>query len=287
MNQLISFEFPQILFFLLIPISAILFIVLNWGNNQLNVKKNIWTSLLIIFVLSIGGLFGLSDSLYDGFWFFIFIQLLALIIGFILNKLFLKNYFSSFNTKIISEISYSLFIVSVSYFLFSFLFNYLSKTTLGYTYATSLLILIIPYFITLAFDHFIHIPASIYKVWYLNEEREEPDFDKINVRDVYLISLDLLKNVNDKGVSNIKVKAPLEMNFGDWYQSFILNYNEKFTDNMIQYKFLDGSSMGWVFYTKPSFFSGRRFIDPNKTITQNKLSEKVTIVASRVKINYN
>ena len=287
MNQLISFEFPQILFFLLIPISAILFIILNWGNSQLNVKKNIWTSLLIIFVLSIGGLFGLSDSLYDGFWFFIFIQLLALIIGFILNKLFLKNYFSSFNTKIISEISYSLFIVSVSYFLFSFLFNYLSKTTLGYTYATSLLILIIPYFITLAFDHFIHIPASIYKVWYLNEEREEPDFDKINVRDVYLISLDLLKNVNDKGVSNIKVKAPLEMNFGDWYQSFILNYNEKFTDNMIQYKFLDGSSMGWVFYTKPSFFSGRRFIDPNKTITQNKLSEKVTIVASRVKINYN
>jgi hypothetical protein len=287
MNQLISFEFPQILFFLLIPISAILFIILNWGNSQLNVKKNIWTSLLIVFVLSIGGLFGLSDSLYDGFWFFIFIQLLALIIGFILNKLFLKNYFSSFNTKIISEISYSLFIVSVSYFLFSFLFNYLSKTTLGYTYATSLLILIIPYFITLAFDHFIHIPASIYKVWYLNEEREEPDFDKINVRDVYLISLDLLKNVNDKGVSNIKVKAPLEMNFGDWYQSFILNYNEKFTENMIQYKFLDGSSMGWVFYTKPSFFSGRRFIDPNKTITQNKLSEKVTIVASRVKINYN
>ena len=287
MNQLISFEFPQILFFLLIPISAILFIVLNWGNSQLNVKKNVWISLLIIFVLSIGGLFGLSNSLYEGFWFFIFIQLLALATGIILNKLFLKNYFSSFNSKIISEISYSFFIISVSYFLFSFLFNYLSKTTLGFTYATSLLILIIPYFISLAFDHFIHIPASIYKVWYLNEEREEPDFDKINVRDVYLISLDLLKNVNDKGVSNIKVKAPLEMNFGDWYQSFILNYNEKFTDNMIQYKFLDGSSMGWVFYTKPSFFSGRRFIDPNKTITQNKLSEKVTIVASRVKINYN
>jgi hypothetical protein len=287
MNQLISFEFPQILFFLLIPISAILFIILNWGNSQLNVKKNIWTSLLIVFVLSIGGLFGLSDSLYEGFWFFIFMQMLALLIGIILNKLFLKNYFSSFNTKIISEISYLLFIISLSYFLFSFLFNYLSKTTLGYTYANSLLILIIPYFITLAFDHFINIPASIYKVWYLNEEREEPDFDKINVRDVYLISLDLLKNVNDKGVSNIKVKAPLEMNFGDWYQSFILNYNEKFTDNMIQYKFLDGSSMGWVFYTKPSFFSGRRFIDPNKSITQNKLNEKVTIVASRVKINYN
>ena len=287
MNQLISFEFPQILFFLLIPISAILFIILNWGNSQLNVKKNIWTSLLIVFVLSIGGLFGLSDSLYEGFWFFIFMQMLALLIGIILNKLFLKNYFSSFNTKIISEISYLLFIISLSYFLFSFLFNYLSKTTLGYTYANSLLILIIPYFITLAFDHFINIPASIYKVWYLNEEREEPDFDKINVRDVYLLSLDLLKNVNDKGVSNIKVKAPLEMNFGDWYQSFILNYNEKFTENMIQYKFLDGSSMGWVFYTKPSFFSGRRFIDPNKSITQNKLNEKVTIVASRVKINYN
>jgi hypothetical protein len=77
------------------------------------------------------------------------------------------------------------------------------------------------------------------------------------------------------------------MNFGDWYQSFILNYNEKFTDNMIQFKFLDGSSMGWVFFTKPTFFSGRRFIDPNKSITQNKLNEKVTIVASRVKINYN
>jgi hypothetical protein len=287
MNNIISFGFPQILFFLLIPISAILFVALNWGNSQLNIKKNVWSTLLIVFILSIGGLFGFSDSLYEGFWFFVLIQILALILGVLLNNLFLKNYFSSFKNKIISEISFSLFIVSVSYFLFSFSFNYFSKTTLGFTYATSLIILIVPYFIKLAFDHFIHIPASIYKVWYLNEEREEPDFDKINVRDVYLLSLDLLKNVNDKGVSNIKVKAPLEMNFGDWYQSFILNYNEKFTDNIIQFKFLDGSSMGWVFYTKPTFFSGRRFIDPNKSITQNKLNEKVIIVASRVKINYN
>ena len=287
MNNIISFGFPQILFFLLIPISAILFVALNWGNSQLNIKKNVWSTLLIVFILSTGGLFGFSDSLYEGFWFFVLIQILALILGVLLNNLFLKNYFSSFKNKIISEISFSLFIVSVSYFLFSFSFNYFSKTTLGFTYATSLIILIVPYFIKLAFDHFIHIPASIYKVWYLNEEREEPDFDKINVRDVYLLSLDLLKNVNDKGVSNIKVKAPLEMNFGDWYQSFILNYNEKFTDNIIQFKFLDGSSMGWVFYTKPTFFSGRRFIDPNKSITQNKLNEKVIIVASRVKINYN
>jgi hypothetical protein len=287
MNNIISFEFPQILFFLLIPISVILFVILNWGNSQLNIKKNVWSTLLIVFVLSIGGLFGFSDSLFEGFWFFVLIQILALILGIILNNLFIKNYFGAFKNKIISEISFSLFIVSVSYFLFSFSFNYFSKTTLGFTYATSLLILIVPYFIKIAFDHFIHIPASIYKVWYLNEEREEPDFDKINVRDVYLLSLDLLKNVNDKGVSNIKVKAPLEMNFGDWYQSFILNYNEKFIDNMIQFKFLDGSSMGWVFYTKPTFFYGRRFIDPNKTITQNKLNEKVTIIASRVKINYN
>ena len=120
MKDLIAFEFPQVLFLLLLLISSILFIVLNWGNSQLNVKRNVWTSVLIVCILSLGGFWGICESYYEGFWFFIFMQILALIVGFVLNKLFAKNYFSSFNNKIISEISFAVFIISVRYFLFSF-----------------------------------------------------------------------------------------------------------------------------------------------------------------------
>jgi hypothetical protein len=158
---------------------------------------------------------------------------------------------------------------------------------MGLMYSSSVLMIAVPYFFMLSFGLLLKIPQAIYKVWYLNPDREEPDFDRININRIYLLELELFKNVNKNDVTNLKLKAPLEMKFGDWYQSIILNYNQRFEEDPIQYTYLDNSSMGWIFHTKPGFFSSRKYIDPDLTIEQNHLHEKHTIIAKRVHITYN
>jgi Type VI secretion system, TssN len=120
----------------------------------------------------------------------------------------------------------------------------------------------------------------------LDEDALEPDSDKINVERVFLITLQILKNVNEKGYTHFELKAPHEMYFGDWFRLFILSYNERDSENPIQYKYLDNSGIGWVFYTKPTFWRSKRFIDPSLSFVQNGLNDKATIIASRVKINF-
>ncbi len=138
----------------------------------------------------------------------------------------------------------------------------------------------------LSFDALSSIPQAIFKVWYLNEDADEPDFEKMNVKKIFLLDVELLKDVNENSPNNIKIKAPIEMKFGDWFQSFILNYNHRFEDSPIQYKYLDGSSMGWVFHTKPTFWKSKVFIDPKLSIEQNKINEKLVVVAKRVHVTY-
>jgi len=286
MNELFSLSFPQNLFLPLFAISALVFTILNRANRVLKVKRVVLVFIGLGLLLSLGGLFAFSTDIYEGFYFFITWQIFAILVGMLEIRLFKKSYFDKFTYPEASEITFIILVSAFGFLGFSILFNLLSDTNLGYMYATANITAIVPYFFNVSLQKLLSIPTEIYTVWYVNEDREEPDFDKINVRNVYLLSLDILKDVNQKALSNIKVKAPIEMKFGDWFQSFLLNYNEKFAENPIQFSFLDGSSMGWVFHTKSSFWRSKRFIDAGKTITQNRLNEKVSIVASRVKISY-
>ena len=75
------------------------------------------------------------------------------------------------------------------------------------------------------------------------------------------------------------------MNFSDWFVSFIANYNMKFEDSPIQYSNYEGEPHGWIFYTKGNFFTGKKYIDPDITIKDNKLKENIAVVAKRVEVN--
>ncbi|WP_262714336.1 TssN family type VI secretion system protein [Mucilaginibacter metallidurans] len=72
------------------------------------------------------------------------------------------------------------------------------------------------------------------------------------------------------------------MNFGQWFQKFIDDYNLKFPKSTVQYKLNNNESYKWIFYIKPSFFKQRHFIDPDLNITENRITESVTIFAKRV-----
>ena len=267
-------------------VSVLLIVYLKKTVTTFKTNRIAIGALLYTLVLTCGGFYGFSENVFNGFSFFMLLGFICLALGALITFMFRKDYFEITKYKLLIEILVVLLITSFSYFSFSLLFDFASGLDLGGIYAKSVFFFVIPYFFMLTLDNFLRIPTPIYKVWYVNEFAEEPDFDKVNIRNIYLLSIDLMKDVNQNKTTNIRVKAPFEMKFGDWFQSFLVNYNEKYAESPIQYKFLDGTSMGWVFYTKPSLFKGKKFIDANKSILHNKLNEKVTIVATRVKINY-
>ncbi|MCK9156984.1 MAG: TssN family type VI secretion system protein [Paludibacteraceae bacterium] len=40
---------------------------------------------------------------------------------------------------------------------------------------------------------------------------------------------------------------------------------------------------GWIFYTKPSFFRPRKYLDPDLSFADNKFKENQLIIAKRVR----
>jgi len=280
------FSLDRIILFAIFFLSTLIIVYLKKTVTNFKSNRIAIGALLFSLVITCGGLYGFSDSIFNGFSFYLLICVIYLLLGVLITFMFKKDYFEITKYKLMIEILVVLVITSLSYFAFSLVFDFTNGLDLGGIYAKSVFFFVIPYFFMLALDTFLRIPTSIYKVWYVNEFAEEPDFDKVNIRNIYLLSIDLMKDVNQNKTTNIRVKAPFEMKFGDWFQSFLVNYNEKYTESPIQYKFLDGTSMGWVFYTKPSIFKSKKFIDANKSIVHNKLNEKLTIVATRVKINY-
>ena len=280
------FSLDRIILFAIFFISTLMIVYLKKTVTNFKSNRIAIGALLFSLVIICGGLYGFSEDNFNGFSYYLFLCVLYLVFGALITFMFKKEYFEITKYKLMIEILVVLVITSLSYFGFSLVFDFTSGLDIGGIYAKSVFFFIIPYFFMLALDTFLRIPTSIYKVWYVNEFAEEPDFDKVNIRNIYLLSVDLMKDVNQNKTTNIRVKAPFEMKFGDWYQSFLVNYNDKYVESPIQYKFLDGTSMGWIFYTKPSLFKRKKFIDANKSVLKNKLNEKLTIVATRVKINY-
>jgi len=116
-------------------------------------------------------------------------------------------------------------------------------------------------------------------------DMDEPDFDKIDLKTIYLLELEFSKSPSESSQKNYKAKAPVDMIFGEWYRSFINNYNYKFEEEPIQFLDQNKEPHGWMFFTKPqSFLQTKRFIDPDLSIKANKITEKTIIVAKRVEV---
>ena len=250
-------------------------------------SKWILISLIVAFILNgIIGIWGV-DLFYEHFN-YLQLSLIAVntLMGYVLLVFNRKRYFDELNWKTFTVPLISLIAGLVSFAAFSLVFNLLNNSYFGFYAGIHVLFIFLPYLIQQCYFAYSGIPEKIYKVWYLDANRKEPDFDKINVNRILLLAIEFIKHVNDSNSTNMRVKAPIGMLFGDWFQSFILNYNEKYYDNPIQYQYLDSTSMGWVFYYKKGVLRRKKYIDPDLTINQNQLSEQYTIIAERVKLTY-
>ncbi len=276
---------PVIVLLVLGIVLILIYKYLTSGNPALSRRKNLGTGFLFSVLLGLPGL--LAFLFFDSniTWFYIGTQLWVLALGWFFWNMMKRSFSPYYNKAAITEWVFMLIPLVFGSLIFVYLFLLFNNNNILWWFATAYLCFFIPYLIDLAFNKFAMIPPEIYKVWYYPSDFEEPDFDRMDLNKMFLLDIEFSKNPSDVAISNFKAKAPLQMNFSDWFVSFITNYNMKFDDSQIQYSSYDGDPHGWIFYTKGNFFTGKKFIDPDITIQANKLKEGVVVVAKRVEVN--
>ncbi|HSH65635.1 MAG TPA: TssN family type VI secretion system protein [Bacteroidia bacterium] len=210
-------------------------------------------------------------------------QFLFLLLGyFYMNRT--TRMFSSENETVnrLMTVLTTLTILCLGSYLFSLIFNFAGDFKYGFIASTCTYPLILPFLFRWTYISLINIPTEIHKVWKYRMDYNEPEFSSEMVEHIMVLELELTKKASDKEVVKVKAKAPSDFVFGDWFQLFLIDYNSKYFESPINYQNDNGELHNWIFYVKPTIRSGKRYIDYEKKITDNKLDEKITILCKRV-----
>jgi uncharacterized membrane protein len=278
---------PAIIAFVVLSILGLIGFYINSRKQKavgqlINNRKVIFAYLLFGIVISTGGFVGMSPTASRSMMYFFLLQAAYAGLGFLASWLYKK-----YAPAEVSEGRYAgVFFVLANTFLgmmgFALVYNYYSPGGLAPWYALCVLPFVLPQFLSTAFSAYRAIPQEIHKVWYFPLHADEVDYDNIDTSTIYMLELEYSKSINDPRITNTKLRAPLAMKFGDWFRSFIENYNYKYENDPIQYMGDDQTPLGWMFYTKASALGTAKFIDPDLTIAENKITEKNIILAKRV-----
>lgn len=281
-----SFFIRYLLFPLIFIVSTALLSIVNKKNQFINNKKLIVSILILSIALALPGFLGFLSFDFMP-WGYLICQLYYVGIGIGFVYLATKYYPKEILDRKFFVIFALLIACLLSFYLYQMAFNWLSDIHFGVWAATSIFIFILPLFFWWAYVALLSIPTEIYKIWQypavpMNIEMDHLDFDRMLV-----LELELYKNTDDQEPLKVKAKAPQNMVFGDWFYKFIEDYNLKFPKSPVKYVGEDFESYKWIFFIKTSFFKKNIFIDPDLDITNNRITEKVTIYAKRVSENAN
>lgn len=277
------FKASIILFF----ISSILIGVLKKVRSLFtkNKKLAIVYLLFILLTFALAGLLSshkvFNDTPLNSF---IGIQFVFLLIGiahlFILNKYFPE--LSNDKTNFINEFLFTIAILCIGYISY---INVVNKFRPAYSYMFlgAGLFFLLPFLIHKLYQFATNIPVPIYKKWKYPLENEIADPTKNELTNPVVISFEFQKKHNDKEITNFKIKAPENMEFGKLFYFFINDYNERHPEAAIEY--LDQNTQNpyeWGFYFKPNWMGSSKHIDFNKTTANNQIKENDIIVCHRV-----
>lgn len=266
---------------LAVIISTFFLSIFNKKNSLLNNRKLIVWVLVSGLVLSLPGLLGLLRFMFMP-WGYIMSMSYALCLGTLAVYLLLKIDQGMIEKSKFFSFFLFLIVIGLAVYLYQLLFDWIGVMDIGLLAGTSVFVSIIPLLFWWTYIDLISIPTEINKIWEypiypLDVNIDHLDFDKLLV-----LELELYKDVNDIEPLKVKVKAPKEMVFGVWFGKFIDDYNLKFPNSSIIYRDSYQQSFKWTFFVKRSVFRRNLYIDPDLSIEQNNVTEKMTIHAKRV-----
>lgn len=274
--------------YLLLPlvavIAAIVMTVVNKKNKFINNKRLIVFVLVLGLVLAIPALMGLLGLGYMP-WGYIISQIYFLATGSLLVYLLTKHYVNELHDRKAFIMAALLISGLLGFYLYQTVFNMLSTIAIGSWAATSTFSFIVPLLFWWTYVAQLSIPSEIYKIWEHPVTQLELDMEHLDFNRMLVLELEVYKNTHDPEPIKVKVKAPENMLFGNWFYKFIEDYNIKFPKSPVSYMATDTIPYKWIFFIRTSFFRRNIFIDPDLSILKNGISEKVTIYAKRVSLN--
>jgi len=269
---------------LIVAVCVLVMLSVNKKKTFLKNKTLVAVILLIGLTLSIPGLLG-SLGMDIMPWGYILSQLYILLIGMFCVYL-MRVYFPKELAVRKLFVSAALMISCLlGFYLFKTLFNLLSELNSGAWLATSTINVILPTLFWWSYVAILRIPPEIYKVWKYPEQPKELVMVDIDYHKLLVLELEIYKDMSDSRPVKVKVKAPENMVFGDWFFKFIGDYNLKFPKKPVAFAEDGKGSYEWIFFFRTSLLKRHAFIDPDLSIIQNGLDEKVTIYAKRVSSN--
>lgn len=281
-----SFFIRFLLFPLIFIVSTAVLSIINKKNQFLNNKRLIISVLLIGIILAIPGFLGFLNFNFMP-WGYIICCIFYILTGTVFVYLLTKYYPKDVLERKVF-IFFATFISAIlSVYLYQLAFNWLSNVRFGWWGAGSIAWFFVPLMFWWAYVSLLSIPSEIYKIWKYPSTPLDINMDHVDFNKLLVLELELYKKSSDPEPLKVKVKAPENMNFGIWFHKFIDDYNLKFGKNPVEFRDEDQDGYRWIFFIKTSFFKRNIFIDPDLDITENGISEKMTIYAKRVTENVN
>jgi hypothetical protein len=270
-----------LLFPLLAAIMATVMIIFNKKNRLMSNRRLIVAVLLTGLTLGLPGFLGALGLNFMP-WGYIFSQVLYLGLGVLAIWLLSKYYPDALEKKKGMVILLGLICCLLGIYLYKLSFNWMSDLDYGLLAGTAVFMFPVPLVFWWTYMAMLHIPSEIYSVWYYPERAQPIEMYDIDLSKTKVLEVELFKGVNDPSPLKVKVKAPPAMHFGEWFRTFIDDYNMKFPRAGVQHQSEDGEAFGWIFYLKPSFFKRKQFINPEISVEENQIKEQYTVFARRV-----
>jgi len=269
---------------LLFLVSALIFGVAKKLRKLINQdkKKFLIYALFSLLTFALTGLLSapvvLNDTPLSSF---IGIQVIMLIMG-LLHLYVMDKYFSFEDSNFNHELLFSILILFIGLIGFVNVLNNF-RPLLSNIFLGAGLFFIIPLILKQLVISAYSIPMAYFKKWTypLNNKIRDPLSHELTNPEV--ISFEFQKNIEDHEVTNFRVKAPMNMEFGKLFYFFINDYNERHPQSPITY--LNSNSQepySWNFFFKSNWLGISKYIDFSKTVAQNNIKENDVIVCQRV-----
>lgn len=271
--------------YLLMPLLVVIFGIGAYfvarKNKLLNNKKLIAYIILCGMILALPALFGFLD--YNFMPYIYILLVMGYWVAGYYNQAIMKKVFASGREippyGIRCLLTFTVMLLGIG--LFSLVFNLCNELQYGFWASTCLLPFVFPILYARTVDCYFDIPVEIYKVWKYSEEYDSATL-YINREKSIVIDVEIFRKADDPASERITGKASEDMVFGQWFQRMIDDCNLKSPSSPIEYQSDEGGFYEWVFYTKPSFFKRRFYIDPELTLAENNLRRRDVITARRV-----
>ncbi|MFM2375076.1 MAG: hypothetical protein RLZZ165_173 [Bacteroidota bacterium] len=165
---------------------------------------------------------------------------------------------------------------------FFLLFEFLGQLHYSLWVATLTVWFLLPVFYAWGDDAFSRMPPPYYETLdpSIAARYDDTIWDNADYLRMMNISLNIKRSVKDSGYSSYPVKAPAEVEIGQWFLRYIKDQRIRFPNAPIETE-SEGKTYTWIFYTT-RFFIFNRPLSPTKTFQDYKIRNQSEIYARRV-----